>query len=916
MTGPEPDRPTGDDAATVPPPGAGAPDQSGGEERTIGPYRVLKRLGQGGFGVVYLAEQQVPVRRQLALKLVRPGLDCASLLARFESERQILALLDHPNIARFLDAGSSRDGHPYFAMEYVDGVPIDEHCDAHALSVEARVALFATVCDAVQHAHRKGILHRDLKPGNLLVGVSDGAPLPKVIDFGIAKALAPTADDLLLTGEGQLIGTPAYMSPEQISQGSMHLDTRTDVYALGVILYQLLTGVLPLRPRSSGADSIDELRRLIREVDPPPPSRRIAASAEGLAARARSCGMPARSLARRLRGDLDWIVAKALEKDVARRYGSAAELADDLRRHLRHEPVLAGPPSRSYRLARFARRHRTLVLSGAGMTLLLVLGIIGTSLGYLRARAAQHRTERALDTVAQVNGFLREMLASADPDAGFEPQMTIRHLLDETAPRVEATFAASPEVEAPLQLTIGGAYQSLGHPDLAQAHLRRSLERATLSDDPVTLLEANQTRLQLALVLTETGQLAEAAALADEAIARLTAAHGPHSAELAAALKDRGMIYSAQGRPLDARATCLRGLDVLAHSGVERIGLRGTLTLSLCYALEELGETADAERRLAAELPAHDARGRAGWSLALRMRSLLARLAGRRGAADQAERLLRTAREQAGALYGVDHPEYARTSNDLAELLTGEDRPDESEPLFRDALRILDARYPAGSPVAAKVMTNLAWLLGRVERDDEAIALLERADAMQTNLLGPKHPDVANTRNDLATFLRQRGDFDGAERLGEQALAIYVAAFGVDHRTTAIAEHNLGVTLLERGDAERALPHLQHASDILTRVPPTQDWMYAEFRKRIGDALIELGRFAEAEREIEIAYDDAVSRHGAQHRRAIGLIKRLIMIAVQTDRFDLADQWRARLPEAERDFGRQQQEERRRAAGS
>jgi eukaryotic-like serine/threonine-protein kinase len=326
----------------------------------VGPYRLLRPVGEGGMGQVFEAEQTAPIRRKVALKIVKQGMDTREFVARFESERQALALMDHPCIAKVFDAGASEQGRPYFVMEFVEGIPITEYCDRHRLNLRERLELFIQVCEGVQHAHQKAIIHRDLKPSNVMVTEIDGKPVPKIIDFGVAKAVDQSLTEMTMqTNLGQLLGTPAYMSPEQADLDVQGIDTRTDVYALGVLLYEILVGERPFTRQDFADISFHEVLRKIREVEPPRPSSRLTTMATSLdeAARDRACEPPV--LRKRLRGDLDWITMKALEKDRARRYDTANALAMDIRRHLRDEPVLAGPPSKAYLARKFVRRHRT-----------------------------------------------------------------------------------------------------------------------------------------------------------------------------------------------------------------------------------------------------------------------------------------------------------------------------------------------------------------------------------------------------------------------------------------------------------------------------------------------------------------------------------------------------------------------------
>ncbi len=392
------DAPDATRSFSSPPPGA-APDDRTTVDRPDddGPspidtiiadrYKVRQEIGEGGMGTVYLAEQLRPVRRRVALKLIKRGMDSRNVLARFESERQALALMEHPNIAHVLDAGTTADGRPFFVMELVKGIPITEYCDAHRLDLDARLALFRQVCSAVQHAHQKGIIHRDLKPSNILVESHDDKPVPKVIDFGLAKATSGMrlTEQSLFTAFGSVAGTPLYMAPEQASFNALDIDTRADIYALGVILYELLTGSTPIARESIRQAALDEMLRMIREVEPPAPSSRISTS-EALPTLAANRQVEPARLSRLLRGDLDWIVMKALAKERERRYASAVGLADDVERYLNHEPVSAGPPTAAYRLRKFVRRNRVQVAAAGLVLLALTLGVVGTTLGLIEAR--------------------------------------------------------------------------------------------------------------------------------------------------------------------------------------------------------------------------------------------------------------------------------------------------------------------------------------------------------------------------------------------------------------------------------------------------------------------------------------------------------------------------------------------------
>jgi len=479
-----------------------------GPGAVIGPYKLLQTLGEGGFGVVYMAEQKAPVRRRVALKVIKLGMDTRQVIARFEAERQALALMDHPNIARVLDAGATQTGRPYFVMELVRGVPITEYCDKAEMATDERLRLFVLVCRAVQHAHQKGIVHRDLKPSNILVTLHDGVPVPKVIDFGIAKATnQELTEKTVFTEFHRFIGTPEYMSPEQAEMSGLDIDTRADVYSLGVLLYELLTGTTPVDPKRLRSAGYEEMQRILREEDPERPSTRLSTlrgDAEVVARRRRE---HPDDLARNLRGDLDSIVLKALEKDRSRRYETASAFALDVERHLRDEPVVASPPSRSYKLRKFVRRNRGPVAAAAGLVAVLGLGIAGTTAGFVRARralageqAARADAERSGDAAREeaarqraLADFFQSSLISSGPWRfhGAAPARVV-DLLDVAAARLTAgEMADQPANRAVLAFAIGIAYLERDRWEDALQHLRLAVEwLGDGSADPLTYSRA------------------------------------------------------------------------------------------------------------------------------------------------------------------------------------------------------------------------------------------------------------------------------------------------------------------------------------------------------------------------------------------------------------------------------------------
>ena len=465
---------------------------SEGPGTIIGRYKLLERIGEGGMAVVYMAEQAEPIRRKVALKIIKLGMDTKQVIARFEAERQALAMMDHPNIAKVLDAGATETGRPYFVMELVQGVSVTEYCDKNNLTTKQRLGLFIQVCNAVQHAHQKGIIHRDLKPSNVMVTHHDGIPVPKVIDFGIAKATNQRlTEKTLFTRYAHIIGTPAYMSPEQAELSDLDIDTRSDIYSLGVLLYELLTGTPPFSEEELRKAGYLEMQRRIREEEPAKPSTKLSTLGETLTEVAKHRSATPDLLRKAVRGDLDWIVMKSLEKDRGQRYDSASALLEDIRRHLSQEPVLAGPPAVWYRTSKFVRRHGKLVATLGVVTVVVVAGFIVSTAMYLRAEQARKEATMARTETQSVADFLtNDLLASVYPERAKGQAVTVQYILDSASTHLERKFGSSPLAEAKVRDALGLTYQKMGKYHEAEPHLRRALavRRAQLgADHPVTL---------------------------------------------------------------------------------------------------------------------------------------------------------------------------------------------------------------------------------------------------------------------------------------------------------------------------------------------------------------------------------------------------------------------------------------------
>jgi tetratricopeptide (TPR) repeat protein len=567
-----------------------------------------------------MAEQEEPVRRRVALKVIKLGMDTRQVVARFEAERQALALMDHPNIAKVLDAGATATGRPYFVMELVRGIRITDYCDKNKISTSDRLKLFTQVCQAVQHAHQKGIIHRDIKPSNILVALHDGVPIPKVIDFGIAKATqGRLTDHTLFTAFEQFIGTPAYMSPEQAAMDSNDIDTRTDIYSLGVLLYEMLTGRTPLDSKELLACGLDDMRRTIREKEPMRPSTRLRTMVgQELDTTAKFRCLEPHKLIHSVSGDLDWIVMKCLEKDRARRYETASGLAGDVERHLENQPIAARGPSRAYRLQRLIRRNRLAFAAGAAVAGALLLGAMISAWQAVRARRAsleqvrlrqqavidERRAEIEAVKSRQVAQFLERMLKVIVPSVAVgEENLVLRRLLDETARRLSDDFGDQPELEAQLRTTIAQVYQGLGDVKDAEAMLRSALgvqRRVFGNDDPAVA----ETLMELARLLSPNGDLTGAEVAATEALAVRRHCLGKAHPLVAESLIMLGEVFRRKGDYAAAETNLREALAIWrARPGAAQDQLLASALSTLRDVLLELHKRSEAEQLLEEVLP-------------------------------------------------------------------------------------------------------------------------------------------------------------------------------------------------------------------------------------------------------------------------------------------------------------------------
>ncbi len=830
---PSHDGPTTDLAASATAPTRRSPGEAVGAR--IGPYKLLQQIGEGGFGSVFMAEQERPVQRRVALKIIKLGMDTRAVIARFEAERQALAMMDHPNIAKVLDAGATDTGRPYFVMELVKGQPITTFCDQGKLSIQERLELFAQVCTAVQHAHTKGIIHRDIKPSNVLVNVQDGRPFSKVIDFGIAKATASKlTEKTLFTEHQQLIGTPEYMSPEQAA-GSLDIDTRTDVYSLGVLLYELLTGSTPFSGKELRSAAYDEIQRIIREVDPPAPSTRLSQNTETIAGVAASRQSEPKKLGTIVRGELDWIVMKALEKDRQRRYETANGLAADVRRYLSGEAVVAAPPGAGYRLKKFVRRHRGIVSAGAAVGAALLIGVIGFAwqYGIARSEGAEAVKQRDLAVVAeerakseaarateaetkavneaqsakQIADFLASMLKGVGPKIALGRDATLlREIVDTTADRVDKELADQPAVAARLLEVLATAYNELAVFDKAESLARRCMEliKALPGDNRLNVAKAT---FGLAIVLESKGKYDEAKALFQESYDEFKAVGAGQTKEGLASLSGiGGVLY---------RVNDLKGAEPIFREVLEgrRTLYRGTDNDDLASAMERVAIV----------------------------------VSDRHGDMAECESLEREALAMRRRLYGEFHPEVALSLSNLASMMHQARRFDEAIDLSRQSVEQHRKIFGERHPRTAATLTVFAECLEEAGKTTEATEVGRLALEINRESLGPNHRTTLNSVNSIAMLLTRTKDYAGAEEQYRVMLAWGRANYPPGDLRTAAVVMLVARSVTGQGRHADAEPLYREALEARIKNRPEGHAQIAEARNALADCLVAQGRHADAE---------------------------------------------------------------------
>jgi serine/threonine protein kinase len=825
---------------------------------TIGPYRLREVLGEGGMGSVYRAEQTEPVQREVALKIIKQGLDTKEVVARFESERRALAVMDHSSIARVLDAGATESGRPYFVMELVRGVPITEYCDRHTVGTDARIELFIQVCDAVQHAHHKGVIHRDLKPSNVLVAVQDAKPRAKVIDFGIAKAVgdAPT-DSTQMTALGQILGTPAYMSPEQAERSSLDVDTRTDVYSLGVMLYELLSGSLPFeREALKSPDFVH--RYLLRDEQVPTPSARLSSLADTQETVARNRHTDVRTLRRELVGDLDWIVMKAMEKDRTRRYGTANDLASDLRRFLDGEPVAARPPSASYRLGKLARRHRGPIAAGIALLSTLTLGATGSAIGFVRAERNAERARAEASRAEAVNAFLDQMLRAADPTGGGGPSTTVQEVLDAAGAEVAGgALADQPLVEAAVRRSIGGAYLQLGLHEAASAHLDGALGllETTPGADPRDRV----------ILLGQLGELRREEA--DNAAAERLYSH-------ALALADT------------------IGLEADGESGERLVnGVRSNLGL-LMHAMDRVDEAAVLLEALAASERRLLAPDDVALATTLNNLALVKRA---QGDIDGAVALFEETLEVLRAAFGPSHVYVAAVLESIGSLEQYRGRQDAARTLMIQALEMRRDILGERHPDITNGLNGLGLLHVQMGELDAARAYLDEALAMSVEILGEEHTRTGSILNSVGLLHLARRDPIAAEAAFRRSVAIRERTLGERHRTTLNTNANLAAALVMGDRSEDAEALVRYVVGVAASVGLEDPALLGAARRTWGRALAALGRSEEAETQLLAAFDLQDAALGTGHSQTQRTVEALVELYETSGREEEMARWSGRV---------------------
>jgi len=866
---------------------AGVPDETIGQK--IGRYKILENVGEGGCGVVYVAEQTEPVRRRVALKVIKLGMDTKAVVARFEAERQALAMMDHPNIAKVLDAGTTETGRPYFIMELVRGIRITDYCDQNNLPTNERLGLFIKVCQAIQHAHQKGIIHRDIKPSNILVTLHDGVPVPKVIDFGIAKATeGRLTEHTVYTQLHQFIGTPAYMSPEQAEMSGLDIDTRSDIYSLGVLLYELLAGSTPFDGKELIARGVDVMRKVIREQEPVRPSTRFATlKGADLTTTAKRRSTDASKLTHQLRGDLDWIVMKCLEKDRTRRYETANGVVADLQRHLNDEPVTARPPSRLYEFQKTVRRHKFGFAAAAVLVAVLGIGVLISTWQAVRATRAERLAQERLAESEAISKFLTGVFQSPDPSRDGRT-ITVAESLDSAVKKMDAELAHQPAQRAMLQSTIGNTYRSLGLyapaiPLLEKARdyfvsangLQHTNSINTMNDLGLLYFEAGRqdeglklieeslalnrkvrgsddtnsigSLNNLALFSARAGRFSDATEIWEDVLAKYQKVTGPESEETIMTMGNLAYVYFLSGDHATEALELQRKVQILIQ---KRFGPEHPNTLlgmqNLANYYEAVGGYAEALRLREEVLPRSKKVFGPDHPRTIGAMQNLAISYQQTGRITEAINLGEQAVDLFRRVNGPEHFDTQSAMNSLAGNYDRAGRTEEAQKIYAKVLALRQKTLGPEHPETLRAMGNLGYSFTRIGQYDEATQLYEELVPLSRELRGPEHPDTLNAMMGLAGVYRHSGRTAEAIELGQSSLELFRRISGPTNFMTLNAMTELAITYQMAGQLTQAIA-LEEPSLRLKRLqlPPAHQQL-VESIENLATCYEGVGRMPEA----------------------------------------------------------------------
>ncbi len=834
------------DADPVTPTQLSSDNETINERLSIPSYQLIRKIGEGGMGTVWLAEQQEPIRRQVAIKVVKAGVDSGEIMRRLEAERQALAVMNHPNIARIFEAGATNSGSPYFVMELVDGLPLTEHCDRQRLTIHQRLRLFCNVCSGVEHAHQKGVIHRDLKPSNILVADVDGVPTPKIIDFGLVRSLdrqQRLSDDSLFTRFGQVLGTLKYMSPEQAGLTTFDIDTRSDIYSLGVVLYELLTGATPLGAELTRHRSVLESLQIIRDLEPAKPSVRISGPRHEVEDIATNRGTDAVHLKRLVSGDLDWIAMKALDKDRSRRYATASGLAADIQRFLNDDPVQARPPSSTYRLQKFLRKNRVTVGAGMGLALALIAGMIGTTWGWLKSRQSEHeavhqfvkaetarqlereakdKADKRLTQIENSNDALTSVFDDLDMNAvrsGSEPlEAVLAKRLVIAAEKIQGDAVGDPLIVASMQERLAKSLHSLGFRKEANELFARSLAtmRATLDADDVRILT---TQASLAESLRAVGEVAESIKLYEKTYPLIQAQLGDDHPDTMIALTGLAKAYHAAGNPQRGFAL----YEQAFQRRREQLGDRNPDTLKamnglagMYYSNRELGKALPLFQevlRLRIEVLGDNHKD------TLNVMNNLASVYQSLGDHTQAIPLFEKNDRLTRATLGSEHPQTLNGVTNLANAYRTAGRPDDAIRVFEDHLDLMTKNMGDDHPLTLSFLNNLALAYVETMQFDRAIPLYQSTLESRKRKLGEDHPETLITMNNLAGAYSKTGQRDQSIPLYADVLRRREQTLGRKHESTQRTVCRLGSDYVDEGRFEEGISLLEEAAQSFDRNP-------------------------------------------------------------------------------------------------